>query len=348
MRKARILASAVLIVMIAATSAAQEKDLLSLAEDLGGMLEWDPLRDVGVISFGTDRIALGVGIDLAVINYRLKVGIDAPLRKKGAVWLTAAAVAALSGAVQKDRLAHAVDHMRVAAILIDPGHGGKDGGAVGSLVVGKRRITVREKDVTLFVARRLSELLKSTYPDKEILFTRAVDSFVSLEDRVVIANSLLEKSKETVLYISIHANTSPYNKNASGFEVWCLPPEYKRTLLDETTAGKENHEILPILNGMLEEEISLESTVLAQEILSGLNAKIGQLSADRGLRQNDWYVVRNARMPAVLVEVGFVSNPDEAARLADDAYLKDVAEGMYSGVRAFIGRFEQNGSAGAR
>ncbi len=327
MRKARVLAGAILIVLLAATSAAQEKDLLSLAGDLGGVLEWDPLRDVGIISFGADRIALGVGIDLAVINYRMKVSIDAPQRKKGAVWLTAASVTALSEAVQRDRLAHAGNHLRVAAILIDPGHGGKDGGAVGSVVVGKRRVTVMEKDVTLSVARMLSEMLKNTYPDKEILFTRTADSFVSLEDRVVVANSLLEKSKDTVLYISIHANTSPFNKNASGFEVWCLPPEYKRTLLDENSAGKENHEILPILNGMLEEEISLESTVLAQEILSGLNGKVGRLSADRGLRQNDWYVVRNARMPAVLVEVGFVSNPDEAARLSDDGYLKDLAAG---------------------
>ena len=348
MRKARVLAGAILVLLLAATAGAQDKDLLSLAGDLGGVLEWDPLRDVGIISFGADRISLGVGIDLAVINYRLKVGIDPPLRKNGAVWLTAAAVAALSGAVQKDRLSHAGDHMRVAAVLIDPGHGGKDGGAVGSVTVGTRKVTVREKDVTLNVAQRLSQMLKTAYPDKEIHFTRTVDSFVSLEDRVVIANSLLERSKDTVLYVSIHANTSPFNKNASGFEVWCLPPEYKRTLIDDTAAGKDNHEILPILNGMLEEEISVESTVLAQEILSGLDAKIGQLSADRGLRQNDWYVVRNARMPAVLVEVGFVSNPDEGARLADDTYLKDVAEGMYCGLRAFIGRFEQNGSAGAR
>jgi N-acetylmuramoyl-L-alanine amidase len=348
MRQALLFASVILLVMLAAAAVAQEKDIMSLAGELGAVLEWDPLRDAGIISFGNDRIALGVGIGQALVNYRLKVEIDPPLRKNGAVWLTSAAVAAISEAVQKDRLTHAADHMRVASILIDPGHGGKDGGAVGSVEVGKRQTTVREKDVTLSVARKLSDMLKSAFPDKEILFTRTVDSFVSLEDRVVVANSLLEKSKETVLYISIHANTSPFNKNASGFEVWCLPPEYKRTLLDENTAGKENHEILPILNGMLEEEISLESTVLAQEILSGLDAKIGQLSADRGLRQNDWYVVRNARMPAVLVEVGFVSNPDEAARLADDAYLKDVAEGMYTGVRAFIARFEQDGSAGAR
>jgi N-acetylmuramoyl-L-alanine amidase len=348
MKKARILASALILALVTAAGVAQEKDILSLAGDLGAVLEWDPLRDAGVISFGSSRIALGVGIGQAVINYRLKVEIDPPLRKNGVVVLTSASVAAISDAVQKDRLAHAADHMRVASILIDPGHGGKDGGAVGSANVGKRQVTLKEKDVTLSVARKLSDLLKGAYPDKEILFTRAVDAFVSLEDRVVVANALLEKSKETVLYISIHANTSPFNKNASGFEVWCLPPAYKRTLLDENSAGMENHEILPILNGMLEEEISLESTVLAQEILSGLDGKIGQLSADRGLRQNDWYVVRNARMPAVLVEVGFVSNPEEAARLADDEYLKDVADGMYSGVRAFIQRFEQNGSAGAR
>jgi N-acetylmuramoyl-L-alanine amidase len=347
MRPARIVAVVLLFVVSAAAACGQEKDLLSVAEDLGAVLEWDPLRDAGVISFGNDRISLGVGAGLAIVNYRLKVEIDPPVRRNGAVWLTRAAVAAISDAVQKDRLAHAAEHLRVAFVLIDPGHGGKDGGGVGSFEEGKRQVTVKEKDVTLSVARALSEMLKSAYPDKTVLFTRTDDSFVSLEDRVVVANSLLEKSKETVLYISIHANTSPFNKKASGFEVWCLPPEFKRTLLDENAAGKDNQEILPILNGMLEEEISLESTVLAQEILSGLDGKVGRQSANRGLRQNDWYVVRNARMPAVLVEVGFVSNPEEAERLADTAYLKNLAEGMYSGVRAFITRFEQNGSAGA-
>ena len=150
------------------------------------------------------------------------------------------------------------------------------------------------------------------------------------------------------LYVSIHANTSPFNKTASGFEVWCLPPSYERTLVDEKATGKENLDILPILNSMREEEISLESTVLAQNILAGLDGSIGQKSADRGLRQNDWYVVRNARMPAVLTEVGFVSNAEEAPRLADPAYLNDVAKGMYDGVKAFIQGFERSGSGGAR
>ena len=99
---------------------------------------------------------------------------------------------------------------------------------------------------------------------------------------------------------------------------------------------------------MKEDEISLESTVLAQDILAGLGGSIGSRSDNRGLKFNDWSVVRNSRVPAVLTEIGFITNPEEAARLADDAYLNDVAKGMYSGVNAFLTRFERNGSSGVR
>jgi N-acetylmuramoyl-L-alanine amidase len=348
MRSSRIAAILYALLVIGASIGAQEKNILSLTSDLGAVLEWDPLRDAGVISFGDDRIAVAVGVDTALINYRLKVQIDAPVRRNGGVWLTTATVGVIGDAVQKDRLAHAGEHLRVQYILLDPGHGGKDGGAMGSALVGSKQVPLMEKDITLSVGRALADLLKEGFPDKEIILTRTDDTFVSLEDRVVIANKLLDKTKDTILYVSIHANTSPFNKTASGFEVWCLPPSYERTLVDEKATGKENLDILPILNSMREEEISLESTILAQNILTGLDASIGQKSGDRGLRQNDWYVVRNARMPAVLTEVGFVSNAEESARLADPAYLNDVAQGMYSGVKAFIQGFERSGSSGAR
>ena len=344
----RVLGCILLLLLLPHAVSAEDRNLLSLASDLGAVLEWDPLQDAGVISFGDDRIAVGVGMGMALINYRLKVEIEPPVRRDGAVWLTTAAVRTISDAMQKDRLAHAAENMRVGYVLIDAGHGGRDGGGVGSFMDGKARVTVKEKDVTLSVARRLAALLATGFPDRDIVFTRSDDTFISLEDRVVVANALLEKTKETVLYLSIHANASPFNKKASGFEVWCLPPEYKRTLLDEKAAGKDNQEILPILNSMLEEEISVESTVLAQEILAGLEGKIGAQSGNRGLRKNDWYVVRNARMPAVLTEVGFLTNPEEASRLADDEYLQKIAEGIYDGVRAFIARFERSGSNGAR
>jgi len=348
MRAARVAASLCVLLLIGAGLGAQDKNILSLTSDLGAVLEWDPLRDAGVISFGDDRIAVAVGTDSALINYRLKVQIDPPVRKDGGVWLTTAAVGAIGDAVQKDRLAHAGEHLRVQYILLDPGHGGKDSGAVGTVTSGKKQVPLMEKDITLSVANALVDLLKEGFPDKEVILTRTDDTFVSLEDRVVIANGLLQKTKDTILYISIHANTSPFNKTASGFEVWCLPPSYERTLVDEKAAGKENLDILPILNSMRQEEVSLESTILAQNILSGLDASVGSRSGNRGMRQNDWYVVRNARMPAVLTEVGFVSNAEEAARLTDSAYLKDVAQGMYSGVKSFIQGFERSRSGGAR
>jgi N-acetylmuramoyl-L-alanine amidase len=349
MMRIRCIALALLALLPLAMLAAQEKNLLALAADLGAVVEWDPLRDAGVISFGSDRISLAIGADAALVNYRLKVAIDPPVRRDGAVWLTTTTVKALSDAVQKDRLAHAAEHLRVAYILIDPGHGGRDSGAVGEYVQGKKTLTVMEKDIALQTAQALVSLLNAAFPDKEIMLTRDRDDTVALEDRPPIGNALLEKTNETVLWISIHANAKlRAGSTAKGFEVWYLPPQYSRTLLDEGSAGDENRDILPILNSMLEEEISLESTVLAQEILKGLEGKIGDRTDNRGLRQNDWYVVRNARMPAVLVEVGFVSSPEEAARLADAAYLRDIAEGMYDGVRGFIAQFEKNGSNGAR
>ena len=92
----------------------------------------------------------------------------------------------------------------------------------------------------------------------------------------------------------------------------------------------------------------MESIVLAREILSGLDASVGSLTEDRGMRQESWYVVRNAKMPAVLVEVGFMSSQEEAGRLADPSYLKGIADGLYNGIRSFITRFEGYGRSGVQ
>ena len=166
MRGTRVLAGALLLLLLAVAAGAEDRNLLSVVADLGAVLEWDPLRDAGVISFGDDRISLGVGAPMALINYRTKVSIDPPQRREGTVWLSVAAVTAISDAVQKDRLAHAAEHMRVGYILIDPGHGGKDGGGVGSFMEGKKQVTVKEKDVTLSVANRLAARLRRPSPTR--------------------------------------------------------------------------------------------------------------------------------------------------------------------------------------
>jgi N-acetylmuramoyl-L-alanine amidase len=343
MRRQWVSACTLLLLLLSSPAAAQETNLLALVNDLGAVLEWDPLLDTGLIAVGDDRICLGVGLDYALINYRMKVRIDPPARRQGVVWLSRAAVNGIGEAIQKDRLRDAGAHMRVAYVIIDPGHGGKDSGAVGKYTEGTKKVNLEEKDVTLKIALLLGDMLKQGFPDRQIVFTRVTDVYSSLEDRVAAGESLLAKTKDTVLFLAIHANSSLKRPSPTGFEAWVLPPEYPRTVVDIATVGEENKDIFSILNSMKQEEISLESTTLAQQILAGLEAKIGPKSANRGLRSNDWYVVRNSRMPAVLTEVGFVSNPEEAARLADDAYLKDVAMGMYNGIEAFITRFERRG-----
>ncbi len=349
MRSSRFFLPLFVALTFCVTAFAQEKDLLSLVADLGAGLEWDPLRDRGVISLGDDRISLGIGLPLAIINYRLTVAIPAPERHDGAVWLAPDAVTAISKALQQDRIARTAGHLRIAAILIDPGHGGEDPGATGTWQDGKRTVTIREKDVVLKIGLMLSQMLQKALPDKEVLLTRSDDTYVTLEKRADMANNLLGKTSDTVIYISLHAN-STFNKlsKARGFEVWYLPPEYKRTLLDPQGKDPSTSELIPILNSMLEEEISVESIVLAREILSGLDAAVGSQTDNRGMRQETWYVVRNAKMPAVLVEVGFMSSTEEAARLADHSYLKGIADGLYTGIRSFIARFERYGSPGAQ
>ncbi len=337
-----------LLILPAVVCLSEDREISSVLDELDATLEWNPLREIGVILIGGDRVAFKVGFPLALVNYDQKVDIDAPLRRDGGITFTADAVRVIKEALIRSRFQRTKEGFRVSTILIDPGHGGEDPGSVDEIVRSGKKIQIREKDVVLSISQELSGRLEGQYPDKKILFTRSTDEYVSLEKRTDMANALLAKTPDVILYVSIHANRTAFNAKASGFEVWYLPPEYKRTLLDEKSTGKENLDILPILNSMLEEEISVESIILGRAILEGIDAKVGKLTANRGLKEESWYVVRNANMPAVLVEVGFLSNPEEAGRLSDPAYLKDIAEGIYNGIQSFISNFEATGSPGAR
>ena len=101
----------------------------------------------------------------------------------------------------------------------------------------------------------------------------------------------------------------------------------------------EAEEIRGILNDMKDEEFTTESILLATSILSGLDQAVGAESKNLGLKEESWFVVRNAKMPSVLVELGFVTNVGEAIRLSDPAYLRRLAMGLYNGVAGFIEQF---------
>ena len=227
---------------------------------------------------------------------------------------------------------------RVGAILIDPGHGGRDAGCVGSYVENGKTHIVYEKNIALTVSLDLYNRLKKTYPDKKIILTRNGDYYPTLPERVKQANSIKVKENESILYISIHANAS-LNNRAQGFEVWYLPPEYRRNVLEKTDETKEIH---TILNSMLEEEYTMESILMSKYVLDGLDQQIGNVSRNRGIKEEEYIVVKGVNMPSILVELGFVSNKEEAKRLCTPSYLDKCTTGIYNGLTSFIYQFESS------
>ncbi len=227
----------------------------------------------------------------------------------------------------------------IGAILIDPGHGGKDPGASATFTIKGKKTTIIEKDINLKIGLRLYDMLKKAYPKKQILMTRNTDKYLTLEERTDIANSVKLRENEAVLYLSIHVNAS-LDKTATGFEVWYLSPGYRRQVID--SQSEEDKSLLTILNSMMEEEYTTESILMAKFIEDGMNAQIGALSPQRGIKEEEWFVVRNAKMPSVLVETGFLSNEEEAALLSDEGYLKKLSLGIYNGLGAFITHFERS------
>jgi N-acetylmuramoyl-L-alanine amidase len=99
-----------------------------------------------------------------------------------------------------------------------------------------------------------------------------------------------------------------------------------------------------ILEKMLEEEYTSESIILAECILRGLKETLGSQVPSRGRKANDWFVVRNSRMPAVLVELGFVSNPQDAVLMTSEDGLRKLTEALYKGIVEYIGKFEHSGT----
>jgi N-acetylmuramoyl-L-alanine amidase len=340
-----VLALLLLLLPVLAVPAA-DRELLELLEQYDATCEWDPLREAGVILAGTDRIAFQVGTPFVLLNYTERLDIPSPRREGGRIVFDADAVQAVASAVSRMRTAQPEEGLRIAAIVLDPGHGGKDPGGVGKRVADGKPVPLYEKDIVLKLAVMVAERLRAVLPGKDVLLTRTDDTFVELEKRVEMANALQEDLGDAVIYIAIHANASPRSKS-NGFEVWYLPPTFRRNLLGSQDTASDP-DILPILNIMREEEYSVESVVLAGEILQAIDAQVGTVSPNRGLKEEAWAVVRNSRMPAVLVEVGYVTNPEEAAHLADPAYLMDLADGLYNGIVAFVARFERAGSPGER
>ena len=316
--------------------AVNDISLMDTSKKNGITFYWDSLAETGMLEKNGHQITFRKNEEIVILDSVRMAMTDAPELKNNKIYVSQKFMNDAELLFKENNSTM----FKVGAILIDAGHGGKDPGALKTYKINGKDVTIQEKDINLKVAKLLGERLKTAYPDKQIILTRDKDVFLTLQERTEIANSVKVKDNEAVLFISIHVNSS-LNKTSSGYEVWYLSPGYRRTVLDKSAAGDDSS-LFPILNSMLEEEYTTESIMIAKFIMDGLQSQIGNESKARGIKAEEWFVVKNSNMPSVLIELGFVSNEKEALLLNDTTYLKKAALGIYNGIGAFITHFERS------
>ena len=330
------LMSALVMTLCTQAFAVNNISLMDSAKEKGITLYWDSLAETGMLEKNGHQVTFRKDEQIVVLD-SVRISLtDAPELKNNKVYVSQKFMDDAEILFQENNSTM----YKVGAILIDAGHGGKDPGALKTYKIDGKNVTIQEKDINLKVAKLLGERLRTAYPDKQIILTRDKDVFLTLQERTEIANNVKVKEDEAVLFISVHVNSS-LNKTSSGYEVWYLSPGYRRTVLDKSAAGDDSS-LFPILNSMLEEEYTTESIMIAKFIMDGLESQIGNDSKARGIKAEEWFVVKNSNMPSVLIELGFVSNEKEALLLNNDTYLKKAALGIYNGIAAFITHFERS------
>lgn len=217
----------------------------------------------------------------------------------------------------------------LGTVVIDPGHGGANTGAKGPG-------GILEKDLTLAVSRRLARMLREELGCRVVL-TRETDRALSLPERTAIANR-----EHAGLFVSVHANASP-SRVATGYETFILSTtasdaESKRLADEENAAdGEDDAAAAGFLELTLQDLVRAESmeesarfAALVQRFMDG-----AMDSEDRGVKQAPFWVLAGADMPAVLVEIGFITNPSESRRLASPTTQEQIARSIAGAVSAF-------------
>ncbi len=217
-----------------------------------------------------------------------------------------------------------------APIVVDPGHGGDDTGAVAGGLM--------EKDIVLAIARRLAAVLESR--GQVVRLTRDGDYSRALSDRTALANRL-----EARAFVSLHANASTF-ASVRGAETYYMSLDQGATdaaaaataateNLAEGAGGAEQNPLDLILWDLAQADVLNESARLALAVQLRLNERLGL--NDRGVKQAPFVVLTGATMPAVLVEVGFLSNSDEQQRLLDPTHQQNLAEAIAAGILEYLG-----------
>jgi N-acetylmuramoyl-L-alanine amidase len=218
--------------------------------------------------------------------------------------------------------------LKIRRVVIDPGHGGKDGGAAGN--------GLKEKDIVLSVAKKLAEKIRSGL-GLEVILTRETDKFVTLDRRTKIA---LDNRAD--LFISIHVNANDLAK-VEGFETYILNFSNNPTALavasrENAVADKTMSEINDLLQVIAKNTKVAESRVLAKAVHSGALSSLRSKYKirDLGVKEAAFVVLAGLDVPSVLVEIGFITNKSESERLTQESYQELLTQGLYNGLKAYL------------
>jgi N-acetylmuramoyl-L-alanine amidase len=216
----------------------------------------------------------------------------------------------------------------IGTIVLDPGHGGKDPGAIA--------FGMKEKDIVLKTGKRLAVHLREKL-GATVILTRKDDSFMPLEERTAIANT-----NSADLFVSLHINAHP-SPDIRGFETYFLNlttnAEAMRVAARENaTSTHQLSDLQDILSDILQNSKINESSRLAERVHQSIDSGFSESHfalKNMGVKQAPFYVLIGAEMPAILIEIAFISNPDDAKLLGDDQFIDKLAEQISDGISQY-------------
>lgn len=228
----------------------------------------------------------------------------------------------------------------VKTVVLDAGHGGRDPGAVAN--------GIREKDINLRVARIMAGILKKK--GLRVVMTRSTDVYLSLAQRTNIA-----VKEDADVFVSLHCNALPKGRTAQGVEIYLMAlPSDKHAMelalienrelaeggLESSAASDKRTQTLLKILGDMQQNLKIEESTTFAEVLfrTGQSRKLPM----RRVAQAPFFVLRGAAMPSVLIEMGFLTNPSEAAQLRNAKYQQQMAEALSAGIVEFLKKSDYN------
>lgn len=229
-------------------------------------------------------------------------------------------------------------------LVIDPGHGGHDAGALGAIS--------KEKNINLAVALRFGKYVEQNLPEVRVIYTRTKDVFIPLNERANIANRA-----NADLFISVHTNALPAGKVARGFETYTLgmhrakdnldvamrensvismEKDYQQRYQGFNPRSSESYIIFEFIQGKnMERSVDL-ARMIQRSVCDGANRP------DKGVHQAGFLVLRETSMPGCLIELGFITTPDEERLLNNDSRVDDIARGIYEAFAKYKNKYDRS------